>query len=120
MQDVEDRPVWHPIHRSLIRPDLVAGCERTPLVFLIAAAFIFIVILQKPIIIAFGIMMVVGGFPLLRMLAKRDPMMYRVWTRHFGYQSHYPAHPSLARPAPRVNVSPGSIIEHQHKKGSTA
>jgi len=117
MHSAEDRPVWHPIHRSLVRPDLVAGCERTPLVLLIA---VFVVILQKPIIIIFGIMMVVVGFPILRALAKRDPMMYRVWTRHFGYQGYYPAHPSLARPAPRVNVAPGSIIEHQRKKGSTA
>lgn len=116
----EEEPVWHPVHRSLTRPDLVAGCERMPLVFLFSLAFVFIIILQKPIVIGIGIAIMIFGIPGLRIMAKRDPMMYRIWMRHYSYKSAYSPHPGLSRPAPRLNIAPGSIIDHQRKKGHTA
>ena len=116
----EDQVTWSPIHKSLIRPDLIFGCERTPLVLIICVAFIFIVILQKPLLAGYGLLVAVIGIPILRKAAKRDPLSYRILIKHFGYKSHYNAHPGLSRPPPRVNISPGSIIEQQRKKGHTA
>jgi type IV secretion system protein VirB3 len=94
----EDQHVITPVHRALTRPDLVFGCERGPLVFLFATAFTFFMILQKPVTIALGVVMLFTGIPVLRYFARRDPQMYRVYTRHFAYQSEYPPHPTLARP----------------------
>lgn len=98
----EDREVFTPVHRALTRPDLVFGCERGPLVFLFATAFTFVIILQKPLTAAMGVLLVAGGIPVLRYFARRDPQMYRVYLRHFAYQSEYHVHPSLGRPAPLI------------------
>ena len=114
-----DGPVWNSIHRSLVRPDLVAGCERGPLVLSVALAFAFVIIFQKPFFIIVGILIIVLGFPFLRWMAKQDPFMYRILIRHYIYKDYYPAHPGLNRPSPRAGISPGSIIQHQRKKGST-
>jgi type IV secretory pathway TrbD component len=101
MQD-EERVVVTRIHQSLTRPDLVIGCERMPIIFLIATAFIFGFLLQKPITIAFSVLLIAVGIPVLRWAARRDPNMYRVWSRHFAYQNQYLCNPSVGRVPPPI------------------
>jgi type IV secretion system protein VirB3 len=110
--DDEDTVVETMVHRSLTRPDLLIGCERAPVVFLGAVAFAFAMILQKPLTMVAAVVIVALGIPMLRHFAKRDPQMYRVYTRHFMYQDEYSIHPSLAR-------APFLPIPQQRKKGST-
>jgi type IV secretory pathway TrbD component len=110
--DDTDQVVATPIRRSLTRPDLLLGCERAPVVFLGATAMAFALIMQKPLTILAAIVIVAIGIPILRALAKRDPTMYRVYTRHFMYQDEYAVHPSTAR-------QPFAPIPQQRRKGST-
>jgi type IV secretory pathway TrbD component len=72
----------------------------------------FALIMQKPLTIVAAIIIVAIGIPILRALAKKDPTMYRVYTRHFMYQDEYPLHPSMKR-------QPFKPIAQQRTKGST-
>jgi type IV secretory pathway TrbD component len=96
--DDDDDVIYTPIHRSLMRQDLVFGCERTPVIFIVAASFVLIVILQKVATILLGVALPLFGIPILRYLAARDPNMTRVFLRHFSYPDSMNAHPTLGRP----------------------
>ena len=81
-----------PIHRSLNRPSLLAGCERELILStgLIVLLLVFVA-MNKVAAIAGGVIwLVVVG--LLRALAKADPMMSKVYLRHIRYKGFYPAH----------------------------
>lgn len=80
-----------PIHRSLNRVHLLAGVDRelALLVGLISIAFIMVIMTLWAI--AFGVLVWMIGFYLLRRLAKADPLMRPLFIRYQIYQKYYPA-----------------------------
>jgi len=81
-----------PLHRSLTQPLLLAGAERE------------LVILEGTVIacltagiglhlatLALAVLLGTVGHPLLKMAARNDPQMSRVYVRHTRYRVFYPA-----------------------------
>lgn len=83
-----------PIHRSLNRPTLIAGCERELLLLtgLLAAVLVFVA-MNKVTAIAGGVIWLIV-IALLRQIAKADPIMSKVYLRHIRYRAFYPSHSS--------------------------
>jgi len=84
-----------PIHRSLVRPQLLMGCER----FLILMLCMVVTLLAGPggivsgnyINILFAGALFFGGRALLSHMAKTDPYMSDIFRRHVRYRHEYPA-----------------------------
>ena len=79
------------IHRALSRPNLLMGADRhlVLLTGLAAIILIFVVLTVYSAIFGIAIWFVIIG--LLRMMAKSDPLMRRVYVRHISYQPYYKA-----------------------------
>ena len=77
------------IHRALSRPNLLLGADRELVLVtgLAAAILIFVVLTWTSAIVGFLLWTIVLG--ILRMMAKADPAMRRVYMRHVGYRQHY-------------------------------
>ncbi|GLS34916.1 conjugal transfer protein TrbD [Mesorhizobium tianshanense] len=77
------------IHRALSRPNLLLGADRELVLLtgLAAAILIFVVLTWFSALLGVAIWIVVVA--ILRMMAKADPMMRRVYARHIGYHPHY-------------------------------
>lgn len=80
------------MYRSLNRPNLLLGCERELVLTtgLLSFTLIFAALSWPAAIIGVSIWLCVVG--LLRQMAKADPNMSTVYTRHVKYQKYYPAH----------------------------
>lgn len=80
-----------PIYRALSRPELIAGCEREPILTagLMAATLIFVsaTILSAMI----GVLLWLVCFALFRKMVKADPHMSKLYVRHIKYKNYYPA-----------------------------
>ena len=77
------------IHRALSRPNLLMGADRELVLVTGLASIILIFVVLTWISALFGLAvwsMIVG---LLRMMAKADPLMRRVYLRHITYRPHY-------------------------------
>jgi type IV secretion system protein VirB3/type IV secretion system protein VirB4 len=94
-----DAPRSIPIRQSLLRPELVLGGEREPvmlstLLSLItgvvgAVSFSWVVVLAS-------ILFWSGSIWMFRRMAKADPLMTRIWLERIGYsQNYYPAGTSV-------------------------
>ncbi len=97
----EEIDVRTPVRVSLIKDDLVAGCERIPAVVVVAFEVILVVTIHQIYTIALGLILTLVAFPLLRFLAKRDPQYTKVMLRQARYRREYPAQASIARHAKR-------------------
>jgi type IV secretion system protein TrbD len=77
------------IHRALSRPNLLMGADRELVLItgLAAIILIFVVLTIYSAIFGVAIWIVVVGA--LRMMAKADPMMRKVYARHMRYRPHY-------------------------------
>ncbi len=77
------------IHRALSRPNLLLGADRELVLLtgLAAIILIFVVLTWYAALFGMAIWIVVVGA--LRMMAKADPMMRRVYARHIGYRVSY-------------------------------
>jgi type IV secretion system protein VirB3 len=77
------------IHRALSRPNLLLGADRELVLLtgLAAAILIFVVLTWYAALLGIAIWIVVVAT--LRMMAKADPMMRRVYARHIGYRAAY-------------------------------
>lgn len=77
------------IHRALSRPNLLLGADRELVLVtgLAAAILIFVVLTWYAALLGIAIWIVVVAA--LRMMAKADPMMRRVYARHIGYRATY-------------------------------
>ncbi len=77
------------IHRALSRPNLLMGADRELVLItgLAAAILIFVVLTVYSALFGAAVWIVIVG--LLRMMAKSDPLMRRVYARHISYRSHY-------------------------------
>lgn len=96
----DELDVRTPVRVSLIKDDLVAGCERVPVIAVLGVAFLFIVSLHTLFTTIIGVVLIVVAFPVLRYLAKRDPLFTRIMLRHFRYRAEYDAQTSLGRKPP--------------------
>ena len=93
-----------PTFQCLSKPILLAGCERTPAILVVGAALLCAVLAWFSwSLLALGAACALGlvGLPLLRSLAKRDPMMVEIAFRYFSYQQHYGPYTVCKVPAVR-------------------
>ena len=79
----------HTFHQSLIRPNLLFGCDRELFILSGGAAFLLIVMAQNWTAAATGTFLWFFSFFLLRRLAKADPLMRAVYLRHRLYKPYY-------------------------------
>lgn len=87
----------HSIHRALSRPQLLMGADRELVLVtgLVSAILIFVVLTIYSALLGIVIWMILVG--LLRIMAKSDPLMRRVYARHVAYRSNYRATSSAWR-----------------------
>lgn len=97
-----DIPRETPIHRSLVRPNLLAGADRELVLINIFTA-VALVFGAGPSWVTVGVaalQLTLGQLALVQ-AAKIDPLFRRVYLRHVRYAAYYPARSSVhARPAP--------------------
>ena len=77
------------IHRALSRPNLLMGADRELVLVTGLAAVILIFVVLTWYAALFGILIWTVVVGLLRMMAKADPAMRRVYMRHVNYRLHY-------------------------------
>ncbi|MDA8307718.1 MAG: conjugal transfer protein TrbD [Deltaproteobacteria bacterium] len=81
-----------PVHRALNRPNVLLGGERELVLMTGIICFTLIVVAQTWIAFVLGIALWFVSIGFLRMMAKADPMMSRVYVRHIQFKSFYSAH----------------------------
>lgn len=84
-------PSRTPLHRAMVRPNLMAGCERELLLSTGLVAALLIVVAFNWVAAVLGGLVWVFGVAGLRAMAKADPLMSRVYVRHVRYRAYYPA-----------------------------
>lgn len=79
------------IHRALSRPNLLMGADRELVLLtgLMAVILIFVVLTIYSAV--FGVLIWMAIFGTLRLMAKADPLMRRVYLRHVSYRQCYRA-----------------------------
>lgn len=77
------------IHRALSRPNHLMGADRELVLLTGLATVILIFVVLTWFSILFGIAIWIAVIGALRMMAKADPMMRRVYLRHVGYKRSY-------------------------------
>ena len=77
------------IHRALSRPNLLMGADRELVLLTGLAAAISAFVVLTWFSVLFGIALWIAVVAALRMMAKADPMMRRIYVRHVGYQPTY-------------------------------
>ena len=77
------------IHRALSRPNLLLGADRELVLVtgLVSVILIFVVLTWFSAISGIAIWIIIVG--LLRLMAKSDPLMRKVYLRHIRYRPHY-------------------------------
>lgn len=79
------------VHRALSRPSLLMGADRELVLLTALAAIILIFVVLAWYAALFGIGVWLVAVASLRMLAKIDPLMRRVYIRHISYKTFYRA-----------------------------
>lgn len=84
-------PQRNRIHRALSRPNLLMGADRELLLLtgLAAVILIFVVLTVYSALIGIAVWIVIAG--VLRMMAKADPLVRKVYIRHISYRPYYKA-----------------------------
>jgi len=89
-----DEPRSVPIRQSLLRPELVMGGEREP----VMCSALFAILTGTSgaasgqfMTIGLALAFYFGAVILFRRLAKADPAMTKVWRRHIAYRHFYAA-----------------------------
>jgi type IV secretion system protein TrbD len=77
------------IHRALSRPNLLMGADRELVLLTGLAAVILIFVVLTVYSALFGVAVWIVIVGLLRMMAKSDPLMRKVYIRHISYRFHY-------------------------------
>ena len=77
------------IHRALSRPNLLMGAYRELVLVTGLASIILIFVVLTWVSALFGLAVWTVIVGLLRMMAKADPQMRRVYLRHITYRPHY-------------------------------
>lgn len=79
------------IHRALSRPNLLMGADRELVLLTALAAVILVFVVLTWFSALFGAAIWIVVVAVLRMMAKADPMMRRVYIRHIAYRPVYRA-----------------------------
>ena len=79
------------IHRALSRPNLLMGADRELVLLSGLAAIILIFVVLTWYATLLGVLIWMASVAALRMMAKADPMMRRVYMRHIAYRPYYRA-----------------------------
>lgn len=79
------------VHRALSRPNLLMGADRELVLLTALAAIILIFVVLTWYAAVFGIAIWLVAIAALRMMAKSDPLMRRVYLRHISYKTSYRA-----------------------------
>jgi len=89
MAEVGDNLERARIHRALSRPTLLFGADRELVLFtgLLAVILVFVVLTLVSTVLGAVLWIVIVG--ILRMMAKADPLLRHVYTRHIKYRSFY-------------------------------
>lgn len=91
------------LYPSLVRPVLVGGVEREPMVVVIGlVAALATAFRPNPLTYSLAVLLVVAGLPRLRRLARRDPQFFGVLRRHIHTAGFYLARPRHDAPRRRV------------------
>lgn len=77
------------IHRALSRPNLLMGADRELVLVTGLASIILIFVVLTWVSALFGLAIWTVIVGLLRMMAKADPQMRRIYLRHITYRPHY-------------------------------
>lgn len=77
------------IHRALSRPNLLMGADRELVLLTGLAAIILIFVVLTVYSALFGVAIWIVVVGVLRMMAKSDPMMRKVYARHMRHRAHY-------------------------------
>lgn len=77
------------VHRALSRPNLLMGADRELVLLTGLAAVILIFVVLTWYAALFGVAVWLIVVAALRMMAKADPLMRRVYVRHVSYCSYY-------------------------------
>lgn len=80
-----------PVHRALSRPNLLMGADRELVLLTALAAVILIFVVLTWYAALFGLAIWMIAVAALRMMAKADPLMRRVYVRHISYKALYRA-----------------------------
>ncbi|WP_455274552.1 conjugal transfer protein TrbD [Rhizobium herbae] len=91
MADPVSRLRHNRIHRALSRPNLLMGADRELVLITGLAAIILIFVVLTVSSALFGTAVWIVVVAALRMMAKADPMMRRVYIRHISYKPTYRA-----------------------------
>lgn len=79
------------IHRALSRPNLLMGADRELVLVTGLAAVILVFVVLTWFSALFGVAIWIGVVAALRMMAKADPMMRKIYIRHIAYRPVYRA-----------------------------
>lgn len=79
------------VHRALSRSNLLMGADRELVLLTALAAIILIFVVLTWYAALFGIAIWLVAVAALRMMAKSDPLMRRVYLRHISYKTSYRA-----------------------------
>ena len=86
-----------PIHRALYRPNLFLGGEREPVMITAVVCAGLPVSSLNLVAAAIGLTLWLMLTALLRMMAKADPYMTRVYLRQLNYAGYYAARSRVTR-----------------------
>lgn len=94
-----------PIHHSLVRPNLIMGCERE--LYLLTVMTSGMLIGPSGIFLAnwgtaiFGVLLWTGGTIGLAAMAKKDPLLSKIYRRSIHYRKRYSAKSYVDEAPPR-------------------
>ncbi|MBO9134482.1 conjugal transfer protein TrbD (plasmid) [Rhizobium sp. B230/85] len=91
MTEVGSSLVRSRVHRALSRPNLLMGADRELVLLTALAAIILIFVVLTWYAALFGIAIWLVAVAALRMMAKSDPLMRRLYLRHISYKTFYRA-----------------------------
>lgn len=92
MTEENDKLLTATIHGALNRPNLVFGAERELILFAGLMCVTLIFLAMKPLTIIIGALLWFFLSTVLRMMAKADPMMSKIYMKQLHHQKFYPAH----------------------------
>lgn len=94
-----------PIHHSLVRPNLMMGCERELYLFTVMTSAMLVgpsgLFLANWGTVIFGVLLWVFGTIGLAAMAKRDPQLSKIYRRAIHYKKRYAAKSFVSMDTPR-------------------
>jgi type IV secretion system protein VirB3 len=79
------------IYRSLHKPNLFFGAEREPVLAVGVMALALTFSSFSPFVGGISLLIWIIALFFLRIMAKKDAMLAKIWLRHIRYQAFYPA-----------------------------